>query len=137
MHSLFNVSKGGVRLCFNRVENRPIFYALMRHVDFLGRKGCWRAALEFQKLLFSFDPESDPVCATLGLDFLAMKAGEFAWFIEFYNEFREIKGLDLMPNAVYSLAMATWEIETLNGDTHDKSEELLRNAVIMCMLILT
>lgn len=50
-HPMFNLSTGTSRLDFDRVENRSLFLALFRHVDVIARKGCWRTAFEFQKLL--------------------------------------------------------------------------------------
>jgi hypothetical protein len=52
-HPLFNIAKGcNNRLPFNRVENRPVYFAIFGHIDFMGKKGCWRTSLEWQKLLF-------------------------------------------------------------------------------------
>lgn len=128
MHPSFNITLGTNRLCFNRVENRPIFSAIFRHVDYLGRKGCWRTALEFQKLLFGLNL-TDPLCSLFTIDFLALKAGDYKWYTEFWIEFKDKQSLNLLPNAVYSLAMCVWEQETLTNLPHDKSNALLESAI--------
>jgi hypothetical protein len=35
---------------------RGVFVALFRHIQYLGRRGCWRTALEFCKLLAGYQP---------------------------------------------------------------------------------
>jgi len=75
-HSVFSVNTGLCRLAYTRTENRAFFLAIFRHLQFLGRRGCWRTALEFSKLLISLDPGSDPLCAMLLIDFYALRARE-------------------------------------------------------------
>ncbi|BEI81465.1 hypothetical protein CcaverHIS002_0206250 [Cutaneotrichosporon cavernicola] len=78
----FNVQSGSCRLDFDFVENRPMFTALHRIISYLGRRGCWVTAFNFAKLLFSLDPEGDPHCAALWLDFLAVKANQGSWLLQ-------------------------------------------------------
>ncbi|KAI8868384.1 DUF654-domain-containing protein [Ramicandelaber brevisporus] len=88
----FNItSSAHSRLEYRFVENRPLFIAISRHIGYLGRRGCWRTALEFNKVLMRLDAGhgNDPMAALLSLDFFALKAGEHEWFLKFLKESRE------------------------------------------------
>ena len=52
----FNLPLGASRLPFKYVENRSFYLAIWYHMESLGRRGCWRTALEFNKLLFAYTP---------------------------------------------------------------------------------
>eukprot|EP00842_Homolaphlyctis_polyrhiza_P000033 jgi/Hompol1/102/HPOL_004118-RA len=128
-HPLFNVATGCCRLSYDRIENRALFLCIRRHIEYLTRRGCWQTAFEFQKLLISLDPITDPMCSELSLDFLALKAGGAA--LHWYKTFWEIQQgeLQVLPNAAYSIALIEWELETQQSKPHDRSSELLRQAI--------
>jgi len=42
-------------------------------MQFSGRKGCVRTAFELAKLVYSLDPEADPVGILLVIDFYALQ----------------------------------------------------------------
>jgi hypothetical protein len=63
------------------------------------------------------------------IDFYALKSDQFAWYIEYHDEMRDLKGLGHLPNAAYSLALAHWEIESKEGRDHTKSTEFLKEAI--------
>ncbi|KAJ3302923.1 hypothetical protein HDV03_004435 [Kappamyces sp. JEL0829] len=127
-HPTFNFL-GKCQLNFNRIETRPVFVALFRHIQYLSRRGCWRTALEFAKFLFSLDSTNDPLAAVLLLDFYALRSGSFAWMVEFWDFFKDKKGLDHLPSACYSIALAHWELETQSGSNHSTSTTLLDAAI--------
>ncbi|KAH9978158.1 transcriptional repressor TCF25-domain-containing protein [Lactifluus volemus] len=81
----FTFTNGLNRLDFDRVENRSFFLALHRQVIDLQRRGIYRTAFEFARLLLSLDPWSDPHGAHLHLDFLAIKSGMHSWLLSFYE----------------------------------------------------
>ncbi|KAF8505409.1 DUF654-domain-containing protein [Russula emetica] len=83
----FTFTNGLNRLDFDRVENRPFFLALHRQVIDLQRRGLYRTAFEFAKLLLSLDPWSDPHGALLHLDFLAIKCAMHSWLLSFSEIF--------------------------------------------------
>lgn len=105
-HPLFNMAVGTCRLDYRRQENRyaatltltlcmqkkstifsvtcfllprAFFIALFRHLTFVGSRACHRTALEFCKLLYSLDPEADPVGVLLLVDFYAIRAQQYKW----------------------------------------------------------
>lgn len=78
VHSSFTtaVAEGKARLDFRRPENREFWLAGWRYVTNLGQRGTWRTAYEWAKLLLSLDPENDPLCISLVLDQMALRAGQ-------------------------------------------------------------
>lgn len=78
VHSSFTtaLAEGKARLDFRRFENREFWLAGWRYVTNLGQRGTWRTAYEWAKLLLSLDPENDPLCISLVLDQMALRAGQ-------------------------------------------------------------
>ncbi|KAF9086095.1 Transcription factor 25 [Mortierella sp. AD031] len=130
-HSLFNIASGSVRLSFQEVENRSFFLALHRHIQFLGRRGCWRTAFEFNKLLLSLDPKHDELGSLLSIDFFALKAQEYIYLQKLYERLQEEHGLGQLPNFAYSMALAQFHLETAQGKPHDESSQLLQRAILL------
>lgn len=56
----------------------------------LQRRGIYRTAFEFARLLLSLDPWSDPHGAYLHLDFLAIKSGMHSWLLSFSEIFSPV-----------------------------------------------
>ncbi|XP_031840463.1 nuclear localized protein 1 [Nomia melanderi] len=125
-HPLFNVTTGFCRLDYRKQQNRALFITLFKHLKFVGGRACYRTSLEFCKLLLSLDPEGDPLAIILSLDFYALRAKEYKWFIEFCNLWDATRNLTQLPNIAYSLALAHFHLgdETL-------ADVLLQNALIM------
>ncbi|KAI8919182.1 transcriptional repressor TCF25-domain-containing protein [Powellomyces hirtus] len=129
-HSQFNITIGICRLSYRRFENRSFHLAVFRHMGYLGRRGCWRTAFEFAKLLLSLDPEDDPIF-TLGIiDFYAINAKEVEWYSRFWDAYCEQWKLASKPNHAFSIALATWELETGKNQDHAKSSSRLQQAII-------
>ncbi|KAF9976547.1 Transcription factor 25 [Actinomortierella ambigua] len=146
-HSQFNITSGAVRLSYLDVENRSFFLTLHRHVGFLARRGCWRTAFEFNKLLLSLDPIGDHLGALLAIDFYAIKAHEYEYLLKLYERLgqeparggasRRGFGLDRMPNFVYSTAMAQFQVELAKKDgDHAKSSKMLQRAILLFPMVL-
>ncbi|KAF9934897.1 Transcription factor 25 [Linnemannia zychae] len=130
-HSLFNIASGGVRLSFQEVENRSFFLALYRHIQFLGRRGCWRTAFEFNKLLLSLDPKHDELGSLLSIDFFALKAQEYVYLQKLHERLQEEYGLNQLPNFAYSMALAQFHLETVQGKSQEESSKLLQRAILL------
>ncbi|CAO3567638.1 unnamed protein product [Mortierella alpina] len=132
LHSLFNIASGSVRLSFMEVENRSFFLAIHRHIQFLGRRGCWRTAFEFNKLLLSLDPEHDELGALLSIDFYSLKAQEYTYLLKLYERLQKEHGLDQLPNFAYSTALAQFHLEISQGNaTHEESSKALQRAILL------
>lgn len=77
-------SAGPMGVDFLRAENRAVWLAMHRNIDLLCRRGTWRTALEWCKLVFALDTR-DPHGVMMWMDFLALKSGQHAWLLKFYN----------------------------------------------------
>lgn len=125
-HPLFNYTTALCRLDYRKQQNRALFITLFKHISFVGGRACYRTSLEFCKLLLSLDPEGDPLAVVLCLDFYALRAKEYEWFIEFCNLWDSTRNLTQLPNIAYSLALAHFHL----GNT-SIANELLQDALIM------
>ena len=82
---------------------------------------------------FSLDPDGDPLCVLLMIDFYAIRCEQFDYLINLYKEWDSIKKLSLLPNFQFSIALSLFfkhknsnEEQTLN-----EANEKLQQALIM------
>ncbi|WAR13303.1 TCF25-like protein [Mya arenaria] len=94
-----------------------------------GQRGCNRTALEFCKLLLSLDPDNDPLCALLMIDFYAVRATDYEFLIRLYNEWEAHRNLSQLPNFAFSLALAYF-LQAEGGDT-TKADKQLQDSLLM------
>lgn len=77
------------------------------------------------------DLDSDPLAVILMIDFYAIKANEYSWFIEFFGFFESKKNLSQLPNMAFAIALAHF----YHSKTHPKSlplaDEYLKQALLM------
>ncbi|XP_017794175.1 PREDICTED: transcription factor 25 isoform X3 [Habropoda laboriosa] len=125
-HPLFIFTTPLCRLDYRKQQNRALFITLFKHLNFVGGRACYRTSLEFCKLLLSLDPEGDPLAVILSLDFYALRAKEYEWFIEFCNLWDSGRNLTQLPNIAFSLAVAHFHL-----GNRTVASELLQNALIM------
>ncbi|XP_052815110.1 transcription factor 25-like [Mya arenaria] len=128
-HPLFNLATGTCRLEYKYRENRCLYLALFKHIASLGQRGCNRTALEFCKLLLSLDPDNDPLCALLMIDFYAVRATDYEFLIRLYNEWEAHRNLSQLPNFAFSLALAYF-LQAEGGDT-TKADKQLQDSLLM------
>nr|CAG4648821.1 EOG090X0BCY [Polyphemus pediculus] len=135
-HPSFILSSGNCRLEYKHQENRGLFLTIFKHLVCIGQKGCYRTALEFCKLLYTLDLENDPLAVILMIDFYAIKAQEYAWFIEFFNHYEPTKNLSQLPNLAYAIALAHFHHSKVDPESLLKSEAYLREALLMFPAVL-
>lgn len=80
-----NIEQGRARLDFRRPENRQFWLAGYHYLKSLLRKGTYRTALEWAKLLYSLNL-SDPYAMRHYIHFLAIRAYESSWLVGFLAE---------------------------------------------------
>ncbi|KAF5691542.1 transcription factor 25 [Fusarium denticulatum] len=80
-----SIEQGKARLDFRRPENRQFWLAGYHYLKSLVRKGTNRTALEWAKLMYSLDP-SDPYAMRHFIHWLAVRAHESQWLIDFVEE---------------------------------------------------
>ncbi|XP_078066857.1 ribosome quality control complex subunit TCF25 [Mustelus asterias] len=137
-HPVFSLTSGNSRLDYRRTENRSFFLALYKHMIFLEKRGCPRTALEFCKLIRSLDPETDPLCALLIMDFLALRAREYAFLIRLYEEWEFHLNLSQLPNFAFSVPLAYYHLsqqedvsDTERTQKQERAKRLIQNALIV------
>lgn len=115
---------------FRKVENRGLFLAAHRMIAFLGRRGTWRTALEWCKLLLALDP-TDPHGSLLWIDFLAIKSKQHKWFVEdLLPKLKASRESDWLGGLAFAEALATRALERENGDkSGEKSTPMLKEAI--------
>ncbi|XP_030060478.1 ribosome quality control complex subunit TCF25 [Microcaecilia unicolor] len=137
-HPVFSLTSGSCRLDYRRAENRAFFLALFKHMIFLEKRGCSRTALEFCKLILSLDPEDDPLCLLLIIDFLSLRAREYLFLTRVFEEWETHRNLSQLPNFAFSVPLAYFFLsqqedisETDLTNFQEKAAHLIQNALIM------
>ncbi|KAL6854142.1 DUF654 domain-containing protein [Trichoderma novae-zelandiae] len=80
-----HLEQGTARLNFRRPENRQLWLAGYHYIKSLIRKGTYRTALEWAKLLYTLD-RTDPFAMRHLIHFLAIRAYEADWLLDFLNQ---------------------------------------------------
>jgi Transcriptional repressor TCF25 len=98
------------------ISPNPVFSSLSSSSSDLQRRGCFRTAFEFARLLYSLDPWNDPFGAVFHLDYLSVRTGMHQWLLDVFDHFAGLRErgihhkarLDpsLLPGWVYSRALA-------------------------------
>ena len=127
-HSMFSLTAGNCRLDYRRQENRALFITLFKHAQYLEGRACSRTALEVAKLILSFDPENDPLAIILVIDYYALRASQYKWLIQLFNEWEVSNNLAQLPNMAYSHALALFYD---NPDDRSKADEAIQYALAM------
>ncbi|XP_063702870.1 ribosome quality control complex subunit TCF25 [Culicoides brevitarsis] len=130
-HSMFSIVSGTSRLDYRRQENRALFIVLFKHAQFLESRACSRTALEITKFLLTLDPENDNLAVKLILDFYAIRAKQFEWLTQLFEEWEETHNLSQLPNMAYSYALALFYTRKL-----DEADKALQYALMMFPAVL-
>ncbi|KAK4512793.1 uncharacterized protein ATC70_003500 [Mucor velutinosus] len=135
-HPQFSLATGTARLSYKKPENRSFFLAVFRQIQFLIRRGCWKTAFEFNKLLFSLDPVSDPLGALLSLDYHALSAKDYEYVLKMRSEWKtdgRLYPVDLadMPNFAYSSAYAKFKMSEKSKNSSDvvQATQMMKEAI--------
>ncbi|KAK1891854.1 Transcription factor 25 [Dissostichus eleginoides] len=115
-HPLFSLTSSTSRLDYLRTENRAFYLALYKHMMFLEKRGCPRTALEYCKLILSLDPDSDPLCMLLLIDFLTLRSREYHSLLQLHQEWEEHRNLSQLPNFAFSTALCHFHLSQLEDD---------------------
>ncbi|NWY65632.1 TCF25 factor, partial [Erithacus rubecula] len=137
-HPVFSLTSGTCRLDYRRPENRAFFLALFKHLMFLEKRGCPRTALEFCKLILSLDPENDPLCVLLLIDFLSLRAREYTFLTRLFQEWESHRNLSQLPNFAFSVPLAYFLLsqqeerpELERSQARERAARLIQLALIM------
>lgn len=130
-HSMFNLTNQYCRLNYSIQENRALFIVLFKHSQFLESRACSRTALEISKLILSLDPDNDPLAMILVVDFYAIRAKQYDWLVQLYDEWEVKNNLSQLPNMAYSYAMALFYLAKTNENNVELSNLAIQYALLM------
>lgn len=130
-HSMFSIVSGTCRLDYRRQENRALFIVLFKHAQFLESRACSRTALEITKFLLTLDPDNDVLAVILVIDFYAIRAKQFEWLAQLFEEWGESHSLSQLPNMAYSYALALFYSRRL-----DEADKALQYSLLMFPAVL-
>ncbi|XP_037344894.2 transcription factor 25 [Pungitius pungitius] len=137
-HPLFSLTSGTSRLDYLRTENRAFYLALYKHMMFLEKRGCPRTALEYCKLILSLDPDADPLCMLLLIDFLTLRSREYQYLLQLHQDLEVHRNLGLLPNFAFSTALCHFHLSQQDdADPEEREKEretadqMLQTALIM------
>ncbi|KAK0429166.1 hypothetical protein QR680_011230 [Steinernema hermaphroditum] len=121
------------RLDYHQRENRAFFLLLHRLMRNAGDRRCFYTALQLCKLILLKDPDGDELATLLEIDTWALKAKEYEYVVELFENFKH-KRMDLLPNFLYSLALAYFR---LGEGYENKASEALEKALLNFPTVLT
>lgn len=67
-------------------------------------------------MLVALDPDSDPLAMILIMDYYAIRAREYSWLVELFDQWDYEKNFTLLPNMSYSVAQALFYLN--RGKNH-------------------
>ncbi|KAM9481087.1 ribosome quality control complex subunit TCF25 [Clarias gariepinus] len=130
-HPVFSLTSGTSRMDYRRVENRAFYLAVYKHMMFLEKRGCPRTALEYCKLILSLDPDNDPLCMLLLIDFLCLRCREYTFLIRLYDEWEVHRNLSQLPNFAFSVALACYHVSQQEETKPEESQRIKRRADVL------
>lgn len=125
-----DLEQGRARFEFRRPENRQLWLAGSQYIKSLVRKGTYRTALEWAKLLFSID-HKDPYAMRCHIQFLAIRAYEAQWLIDF------VAGNADKPDVAYleqSVVLAKLQLKDEEGARSALREGMAKMPWLYCSL---
>lgn len=128
-HPSFSLTMGNCRIDYRCQENRSLFVVLFKHAQYLEGRACSRTALEIAKLILSFDPETDPLAMILVVDYYALRAKQYQWIVQLYEEWENTNNLSQLPNMAYSYALALFYMHRSNAV--EVADEAIQYAILM------
>ncbi|KAI6781756.1 Pfam:DUF654 [Emericellopsis cladophorae] len=128
-----DLERGKARLDFRRPENRQLWLAGYHYLRSLIRKGTYRTALEWAKLLLSFD-HKDPYAMRHFLHFLAIRAYEGQWFVDFIDELEKTSDNRDTVYLRQSLVLARLQMKDTEGAKAELRAGIQRLPWLYCAL---
>ncbi|KAH6604892.1 hypothetical protein Trco_006599 [Trichoderma cornu-damae] len=111
---------GKARMDFRRPENRQFWLAGYHYIKSLTRKGTYRTALEWAKLLYALD-RGDPYAMRHLIHVLAIRAHESSWLLDFLGQLDAQGGRDDTVYLLQSRVPATLQM----GDADQARQHLV------------
>jgi hypothetical protein len=101
-------------------HNKSFFRCLMRYIQILGKRGLHRSALEISKLMLSLNSH-DPCGILFTIDYYALRCKKYDFLHQMSQQYDD-GGIAIMPNIVYSVALARFYQELDAGQNGHANE---------------
>jgi hypothetical protein len=128
-----NLEHGMARLDFRRPENRQFWLAGYHYIKGLIRKGTYKTALEWAKLLYSLD-RSDPYAMRHLIHSLALRAHESDWLLDFLAQFDTKDSREDTAYLLQSRVLARLQIGDAERAKQDLVDGMRRVPWLYCAL---
>lgn len=119
---------GQVRFRYSHPGNRKLHLCLYRQLQFTMKKGCWKVALQLAKTLLALDPESDPLCSRLFIDFMMIQSESFEDFDKLWVQLKNKSHLGSLPGWYFNRALRMFLDEEKSKNEHSASTDALIEA---------
>lgn len=124
---------------WDRSREKTFLKALFKQTCSLTRRGCYNAALEVSKMLFSVEPK-DYFCVGFIIDYAAIRSEKLEWLEEFLASLleRRVSPFDMWyrPNFSYSYAICLKLRDEQSKIKSKKADEAMRQAIMQHPLAL-
>lgn len=74
---------------------------------------------------FSLDPDNDPLCVLLMIDFFALRSSQYTYLIQLCRVWDHEKCLHQLPNFAFSLALAMYHSACATGSAVEEADRLV------------
>ncbi|CAI4230294.1 unnamed protein product [Auanema sp. JU1783] len=128
LHSQCRITSWEHRLNYRIYENRAFYLLLHRFMLNCVDKRCFETALNIAKLIFTMDPQGDPLAVILSIDSIALKCRRHSWLESVLETCAGWKRLDLLPNFLYSQALIHF-LDAVTEEDKIKADTLLQKAL--------
>ena len=77
-------------------------------------------------MVFSLDPDEDPLCMLLLLDFYALRSEQYDFLVRMYSEWESHRNLSQLPNFAFSVPLAMFHQSVRDGTDQQKAGDMVR-----------
>lgn len=128
-----DLENGRARLDFRRPENRQLWLAGYHYLRSLIRKGTYRTALEWSKLLFALD-HADPYAMRHFVHWLAIRAYEAEWLLGFLDELEKLSDNRDTAYLRQTAVLAKLQLKDVEGAREELRTGMRRLPWLYCAL---
>jgi len=76
-------------------------------------------------VVFSLDPDEDPLCMLLLLDFYALRSEQYDFFVRMYVEWEKHRNLSQLPNFAFSVPLAMFHQSVRDSTDQTKADDMV------------
>ncbi|MFH4979642.1 hypothetical protein AB6A40_006351 [Gnathostoma spinigerum] len=127
----FQLTNYDHRIDYNDFENRAFFLLLNRYLRDSVKRCCFTTAFNVAKLVFSLDPVNDPLAVLLVIDSIAIRAHQYSFLIDMFENLKFSRNLERLPNFAFSVPLAYYmrSLENNSEEDRDKADSLIAVAI--------